>query len=128
MIQFRAVSKKPETNWWNFLWNFHGDKTVEFPVEFLQKVPQKQNRGTFCGNSTKTKPWKFLWNFHGEFLKDKTVEFSVEIPQNVPQRQIRGTFLWKFHRKFHKYKTAELSVEFPQNALFSARVMILGDT
>ena len=29
-----------------------GDKTVEFPVEFTQKVPPRLNSGTFCGNST----------------------------------------------------------------------------
>ena len=48
-----------------FLWNFHRDKTVELSVEFPRKVPQRLNRGTFCGNSTEsstgTKPWDFHW-------------------------------------------------------------------
>ena len=33
----------------NFPWNLHRNKTVELSVEFSRKVPQRLNRGTFCG-------------------------------------------------------------------------------
>ena len=56
-----AVSKKPEKRGnfpWNFLWNFHRkfrrDQILELSdeIEIPREIPQNQNRGTFCGNST----------------------------------------------------------------------------
>ena len=51
----RALSKKPDTKWWNIPWNFHRDKFAELSVEFPEKVPQRQ------------KPWNFLWKFLRKF-------------------------------------------------------------
>ena len=49
-----VLSKKPDTKWWNFPWNF-------------------------TESSTETKLWNFSWNFYGKFHRDKTVELSVDI-------------------------------------------------
>ena len=54
LMIFWALSKKPYTIRWNFLWNFHRDQTVELSVQLPRKVPQELNRGTFCVNSTES--------------------------------------------------------------------------
>ena len=111
-----ALSMKPDTKRWNFLWNF----------------PLRKNRRTFCENSTEssteTEPWNFLWNFHRKFHDLVSVEHSVEIPRKVPRFGLCGTFRgnstesstvwsqWKFHRKFQRFVSGFLDTA-PNTAL-----------
>ena len=84
-IQNRGISRGNSTessmflSLWNFLWKFHGFVSVEFSVEFPQKIPQFCLCGTFFGNSTVLSLWNFPWNFHRRFHSFVSVELSMEI-------------------------------------------------
>ena len=41
-VELTALTKKPDTKRWNFLWNFHREKTVELFVEIPLEIPLKK--------------------------------------------------------------------------------------
>ena len=69
---------------------------VYFTWSYLRS--QTQNRGTFCGISTETKPWNFLWKFHRKFHTILCI-FSQKIPCDVDEAR-RCSYFWMISRSF----------------------------